>query len=100
MPSWQDAGIQRVANRPSATTVRFRYGIRPLSTPASYSDPDKNFYITSMSSLTHALGRNQFGNPANKGNLMPIEDAYALLNEWVPNERLHLHMRQVSAVMK
>jgi predicted hydrolase (HD superfamily) len=53
-----------------------------------------------MSSLTHALGRNQFGNPANKGNLIPLEEAYSLLNEWVPNERLHLHMQQVGAVMK
>jgi len=47
-----------------------------------------------------ALGRNQFGNPANTGNLLPIEEANALLNEWAPNERLRLHMRQVSAVMK
>jgi predicted hydrolase (HD superfamily) len=53
-----------------------------------------------MPSLTHAIGRSHFGDPANKGNLMPLEDAYSLLNEWVPNERLHLHMRQVSAVMK
>lgn len=31
---------------------------------------------------------------------MPIEEAHALLNEWVPNERLRLHMKQVAAVMK
>lgn len=48
----------------------------------------------------HQFGRNQFGDPANKGNLMPIEEAHALLNEWVPNERLRLHMKQVAAVMK
>lgn len=48
----------------------------------------------------HQLGRNQFGDPANAGNLMPVEEAYALLNEWVPNERLRLHMKQVAAVMK
>jgi predicted hydrolase (HD superfamily) len=46
------------------------------------------------------LGRNEFGNPANAGNLMPIEEAHALLNEWVPNDRLRLHMKQVAAVMK
>ena len=46
------------------------------------------------------LGRNEFGNPANAGNLMTIEEAHALLNEWVPNERLRLHMKQVAAVMK
>ena len=36
----------------------------------------------------------------NAGNLMTIDEAHALLNEWVPNERLRLHMKQVSAVMK
>lgn len=49
---------------------------------------------------THNLGRSTFGDPANAGNLMPIEEAHALLNEWVPNERLRLHMKQVAAVMK
>lgn len=46
------------------------------------------------------LGRSVFGNPANAGNLMPLEEAYTLLNEWVPNDRLRLHMRQVAANMK
>jgi predicted hydrolase (HD superfamily) len=46
------------------------------------------------------LGRSEFGNPANAGNLMTIEDALALLNEWVPNDRLLLHMKQVAAVRK
>ena len=49
---------------------------------------------------THNLGRTIFGDPKNTGNLMPIEEAYALLNEWVPNERLRLHMKQVAANMK
>ena len=31
---------------------------------------------------------------------MKLEDAHILLNEWVPNERLRLHMKQVAAVMK
>jgi len=53
-----------------------------------------------MSSTILSLGRQVFGNPANKGNIMPIEEAHALLNEWVPNERLRLHMKQVAAVMK
>jgi predicted hydrolase (HD superfamily) len=48
----------------------------------------------------HLLGRDTFGNPANAGNLIPIEEALQLLNEWVPNERLRLHMKQVAAVMK
>lgn len=46
------------------------------------------------------LGRTVFGDPANTGNLMPLEEAHALLNEWVPNERLRLHMKQVAANMK
>ena len=50
--------------------------------------------------MSHNLGRNTFGDPANAGNLMTIEEAHALLSEWVPNERLRLHMKQVAAVMK
>jgi len=49
---------------------------------------------------THHLGRSTFGDPKNAGNLMNIEEAHTLLNEWVPNERLRLHMKQVAAVMK
>ncbi|HEU4576413.1 MAG TPA: HD domain-containing protein [Chitinophagaceae bacterium] len=49
---------------------------------------------------THNLGRTNFGDPKNLGNLMSIAEANALLQEWVPNERLRLHMRQVAAVMK
>ena len=46
------------------------------------------------------LGRKQFGNEANVGNLMSMEEAHQLLREWVPNERLQLHMKQVAALMK
>ncbi|MBI5857993.1 MAG: hydrolase [Sphingobacteriales bacterium] len=49
---------------------------------------------------THHLGRSSFGNPANAGNLMTLEEAYQLLYDWVPNERLRLHMKQVAANMK
>lgn len=48
----------------------------------------------------HALNRTTFGDPKNAGKLMSLEEAHALLNEWVPNERLRLHMKQVAAVMK
>jgi predicted hydrolase (HD superfamily) len=48
----------------------------------------------------HELGRSTFGDPKNKGNLMSIEQANQLLNDWVPNDRLRLHMKQVAAVMK
>ena len=49
---------------------------------------------------THQLGRSSFGDPKNAGNLLSIEEATVLLNDWVPNERLRLHMKQVAAVMK
>ena len=46
------------------------------------------------------LGRSVFGDPKNAGNLMPLEEAHTLLEEWVPNEKLRLHMKQVAANMK
>jgi predicted hydrolase (HD superfamily) len=49
---------------------------------------------------THRLNRTTFGDLKNSGNLMIIEEAHALLNEWVQNDRLRLHMKQVAAVMK
>ena len=49
---------------------------------------------------THHLGRSSFGDPKNSGNLMTKEEAYSLLNAWVSNERLRLHMKQVAANMK
>lgn len=48
----------------------------------------------------YQLGRSVFGDPKNAGNLMTIEEANALLEDWVPNERLRLHMKQVGALMK
>jgi predicted hydrolase (HD superfamily) len=53
-----------------------------------------------MSSPILALGRTSFGDPVNTGKLLSREEATTLLNEWVPNERLRLHMKQVAAVMK
>lgn len=49
---------------------------------------------------SHHLGRSTFGDPKNAGNLMSIDEAHTLLNEWVPNERLRLHMKQVATIMK
>lgn len=49
---------------------------------------------------SHFLNRSTFGDPKNSGNLLSIEEAQQLLNEWVPNERLRLHMKQVAANMK
>jgi predicted hydrolase (HD superfamily) len=53
-----------------------------------------------MSTPILALGRSTFGNPVNKDNLLTREEAYALLAEWVPNEKLRMHMKQVGAVMR
>ena len=46
------------------------------------------------------IGRTSFGNPANAGNVLTEAEALQFLNEWVENERLRLHMKQVAAVMK
>src|SRR6476620_7078278 len=49
---------------------------------------------------THHLGRTSFGDFKNTGNLITIEEANNLLNEWVPNDRLRLHMKQVASLMR
>ena len=46
------------------------------------------------------LNRNHFGNQANKGNVLTREEANHLLDEWVLNDRLKLHMKQVAHLMK
>jgi predicted hydrolase (HD superfamily) len=53
-----------------------------------------------MSDAIQPLNRTSFGDPANNGNVMSENDAFDLLNGWVENERLRLHMRQVGGVMK
>ncbi len=47
-----------------------------------------------------ALGRTTFGDVANTGNVLTNEEALQLLTDWVPNEKLQLHMKQVGAVMQ
>lgn len=46
------------------------------------------------------LGRTTFGDPAHTGNVLTEQEAMELLNSWVENDRLRLHMKQVGAVMK
>ena len=46
------------------------------------------------------LNRTVFGNAANKGNVLTRQEADELLGQWVLNERLKLHMRQVAYLMK
>ncbi|MFN2458848.1 MAG: hydrolase, partial [Chitinophagaceae bacterium] len=53
-----------------------------------------------MADAIQPLGRTSFGNPDNKGNVITESEALQLLNDWVENDRLRLHMKQVAAVMK
>jgi predicted hydrolase (HD superfamily) len=46
------------------------------------------------------LNRSIFGDSLNKGNVLSERQALKVLNDWVENERLKLHMRQVAAVME
>ena len=43
----------------------------------------------------HFLGRSSFGNPDNIGIMLTLEEAHQLLNDWVPNDRLRLHMKRL-----
>lgn len=49
---------------------------------------------------TYHLGRSDFGNPQHRGRVMHLQEAQALLDEWVRNERLKLHMQQVAHLMR
>ena len=51
-------------------------------------------------SAIQPLNRTTFGKSINIGNLLSEQEAENLLNDWVKNERLRLHMKQVAAVMK
>ena len=46
------------------------------------------------------LNRQIFGDPANKGNVISKEAALEILQTWVLNERLRLHMKQVGHLMQ
>lgn len=46
------------------------------------------------------LGRNEFGNPANKGNVLTHDEALRLFHSWVLNPRLQVHMQQVGHLMR
>jgi predicted hydrolase (HD superfamily) len=46
------------------------------------------------------LYRNSFGDQANAGKVLSRKEAELLLNEWVLNEKLQTHMRQVAHLMK
>jgi predicted hydrolase (HD superfamily) len=45
------------------------------------------------------LGRSEFGNSADKDNVLTREEANTILKEWVKNDKLLLHMKQVGVLM-
>lgn len=53
-----------------------------------------------MAEAIQPLNRTSFGDPGNAGNVLSEPEAMELLQAWVENERLLLHMKQVAAVMK
>lgn len=46
------------------------------------------------------LGRETFGREEDRGKLPSRTEALALLNDWVKNDRLKLHMRQVGGLLE
>jgi predicted hydrolase (HD superfamily) len=50
--------------------------------------------------MSLSLNRNTFGDKANSGNVLTKDDAEQLLNDWVKNDKLKLHMKQVAHLMK
>jgi predicted hydrolase (HD superfamily) len=46
------------------------------------------------------LGRTEFGNKANQGNVFTQKEAMQLFNDWVLNPKLKLHMKQVAHMMR
>ncbi len=46
------------------------------------------------------LNRSEFGSPANQGNVLDLEEAMELLTDWVKNDRLIIHMKQVGHLMR
>ncbi|AFL82809.1 putative HD superfamily hydrolase [Belliella baltica DSM 15883] len=50
--------------------------------------------------LTHPLNRIEFGSPENLGNVLSLSEANELLTDWVKNEKLLFHMKQVGHLMK
>ena len=46
------------------------------------------------------LGRTEFGNKANQGNVFTQEEAMQIFNDWVLNPKLKMHMKQVAHLMR
>ena len=50
--------------------------------------------------MARQLGRQEFGNPAHKGRVPTREEVKELLDGWIKNERLRLHMHQVGGLLR
>jgi len=50
--------------------------------------------------LTHPLNRKEFGSSDNLGKMMTLSEAIELLQNWVKNDKLAFHMKQVGHLMK
>lgn len=46
------------------------------------------------------LGRQQFGKPEDSGNVLTKEEVDELLNDWINNPRLLMHVQQVGRLMQ
>ena len=53
-----------------------------------------------MQDVSLKLNRQEFGNPSNSGKVLTSQQAREILNNWVKNERLKVHMKQVAHLMK
>lgn len=53
-----------------------------------------------MEIVSLLLNRTHFGDVKNLGKIMSIAEAKALLDDWVKNEKLKVHMKQVGHLMK
>lgn len=50
--------------------------------------------------FSHALNRKEFGSEDNLGNVMNEAESMSLLIDWVKNEKLIFHMKQVGHLMR
>jgi len=53
-----------------------------------------------MGDISLQLGKSTFGKAENVGNVISTEEAMTLLRDWVKNDRLILHMKQVGHLMR
>jgi predicted hydrolase (HD superfamily) len=53
-----------------------------------------------MKNVSLLLNRTEFGSKDNLGKIPSLEEAKSLLDEWVKNEKLKVHMKQVASLMQ